>query len=115
MPGNGVTKLMRIFIENPAFWMKEKEKFINLLCICTRNKQNMKRRFIASSAGDRKIFFPTTNTEPLVSMMYLDFISSPEVIEYLQIGEEGVTHNKLEDGAVEIIAATKSATLIQGR
>lgn len=55
---------------------------------------------------DRKIFFPSTNDEPLASMLYLDFISSPEVIEYLQIGDEGVTHNVLEDGAVEVIAAT---------
>ncbi len=55
---------------------------------------------------DRKIFFPATNDEPLASMLYLDFISSPEVIEYLQIGDEGVTHNVLEDGAVEVIAAT---------
>ena len=55
---------------------------------------------------DRKIFFPATNDEPLASMLYLDFISSPEVIEYLQIGDEGVVHNVLEDGAVEVIAAT---------
>lgn len=55
---------------------------------------------------DRKIFFPATNDEPLASLLYLDFISSPDVIEYLQIGDEGVTHNVLEDGAVEIIAAT---------
>lgn len=39
-------------------------------------------------------------------MLYLDFISSPDVIEYLQIGEEGITHNKLEDGTIEITAAT---------
>lgn len=73
---------------------------------CFEDSKGGHNKFITSSAGDRKIFFPTTNTEPLASMMYLDFISSPEVIEYLQIGEEGVTHNKLEDGAVEIIAAT---------
>lgn len=58
---------------------------------------------------DRKIFFPSTNDEPLASMLYLDFISSPDVIEYLQIGDEGVTHNVLEDGAVEVIAATGDA------
>lgn len=58
---------------------------------------------------DRKIFFPTTNDEPLASLMYLDWISAPEHIEYLQIGEEGVTHNKLADGAVQTIAATGDA------
>ena len=41
---------------------------------------------------DRKVFFPTTNDEPLASMLYLEFITSPEVIEYLQIGDEVVTN-----------------------
>ena len=58
---------------------------------------------------DRKIFFPSTNDEPLASMMYIDFISEPEVIQYLQIGDEGVTHNVLDDGAVEVIAAEGDA------
>lgn len=73
---------------------------------CFEDSKGGHNKFITSSAGDRKIFFPTTNTEPLASMLYLDFISSPEVIEYLQIGQEGVTHNKLDGGVVEIIAAT---------
>ena len=63
----------------------------------------------AYGSTDRKIFFPTTNDEPLASMLYLEFITTPEVIEYLQIGDEGVTHNKLEGGAVEVIAATGDA------
>ena len=58
---------------------------------------------------DRKIFFPATNDEPLASLMYLDWISDPEHIEYLQIGDEGVTHNKLDGGAVQTIAATGEA------
>ena len=58
---------------------------------------------------DRKIFFPSTNDEPLACMMYIDFISEPETIQYLQIGDEGVTHNILDDGAVEVIAATGDA------
>jgi putative aldouronate transport system substrate-binding protein len=58
---------------------------------------------------DRKIFFPATNDEPLASMLYLDFISDPETIQYLQIGDEGVTHNVLDDGSFEIIAATGDA------
>lgn len=73
---------------------------------CFEDSKGGHNKFITSSAGDRKIFFPTTNTEPLASMLYLDFISSPDVIEYLQIGQEGVTHNKLDGGVVEIIAAT---------
>ena len=58
---------------------------------------------------DRKVFFPSTNDEPLASLLYLDFISEPETIEYLQIGEAGVTHEDVEDGAVSIIAATGDA------
>ncbi|MBR1909686.1 MAG: extracellular solute-binding protein, partial [Lachnospiraceae bacterium] len=58
---------------------------------------------------DRKVFFPATNDEPLASMLYLDFISDPETIQYLQIGDEGVTHNVLDDGSFEIIAATGDA------
>jgi putative aldouronate transport system substrate-binding protein len=55
---------------------------------------------------DRKIFFPSTNDEPLASFLYLDFISSPEVLKYLQAGDEGVTHEVLESGAIQLIAAT---------
>ncbi len=59
-----------------------------------------------STAGDRKIFFPSTNEEPLASMLYLEYITSPEVIQYLQLGDEGVTHNVLDDGSYEMVAAT---------
>ena len=63
-------------------------------------------KYSYSTAGDRKIFFPSTNDEPLASMLYLEYITTPEVIQYLQIGEEGVTHKVLDDGAYEIVAAT---------
>ncbi len=55
---------------------------------------------------DRKIFFPATNDEPLASVLYLDWISKLENRMFLQIGEEGVTHEKMEDGSVKTIAAT---------
>lgn len=76
---------------------------------CFEDRKGTHTKFVNSSVGDRKIFFPSTNDEMLASLMYLDFISTPETIEYLQIGDEGVTHNKLDDGAVEIIAATGDA------
>lgn len=72
------------------------------------DKNGGHNKFLAGPI-DRKIFFPATNDEPLASMLYLDFISSPEVIEFLQIGEEGVTHEVLEDGGYSIIAATGDA------
>ncbi len=58
---------------------------------------------------DRKVFFPSTNEEPLASLMYLDWISDPEHIQYLQIGDEGVTHEVLESGAIATMAATGDA------
>ncbi|MGN0167022.1 MAG: extracellular solute-binding protein [Acetatifactor sp.] len=66
-------------------------------------------KYVSSTAGDRKIFFPNTNDEPLASLLYLDWISEPEHIQYLQIGDEGVTHNVLESGAIQTVAATGDA------
>lgn len=63
---------------------------------------------------DRKVFFPLTNDEPLASLLYLDWISAPEHIEYLQIGDEGVTHNVLESGAIQTMAATGDAIMNSG-
>ncbi|MBR3825631.1 MAG: extracellular solute-binding protein [Lachnospiraceae bacterium] len=71
-------------------------------------------KFITSSAGDRKIFFPTTNDEPLASMLYLDWISDPTHIQYLQLGDEGVTHTKIEDGVYASKAATGAAIMNSG-
>ena len=71
-----------------------------------QDKNGGHTKFVTSSAGDRKIFFPDSNDEPLASLLYLEWISDPAHIQYLQLGDEGVTHNVLEDGSYEIIAAT---------
>lgn len=71
-------------------------------------------KFVSSTAGDRKIFFPLTNDEPLACLLYLDWISDPAHIEYLQIGDEGVTHNVLEGGAIQTMAATGDAIMNSG-
>lgn len=71
-------------------------------------------KFITSSAGDRKIFFPTTNDEPLASMLYLDWISDPEHIQYLQLGDEGVTHTVVSDGVYASMATTGEAIMNSG-
>ena len=63
---------------------------------------------------DRKVFFPATNKEPLASLLYLDWISDPEHIQYLQIGEEGKTHEVQSDGAIKVIAATGDAIMNSG-
>ena len=82
---------------------------------CFENGAGKYAKYLYSSAGDRKIFFPVTNDEPLASLLYLDFISEPETIRFLQAGEEGVTHNVLESGAIEIIAAEGDAIQNSGK
>ena len=52
---------------------------------------------VMGSGFDRKIFFPMTNTEPLASMFYVDFMSRPETIQFLQLGVEGINYD-LVDG-----------------
>ena len=71
---------------------------------CFKNDAGEYRKFLADSV-DRKVFFPATNDEPLASMLYVDFISSPEVVKYLQIGDEGVNHVVNENGAIATVAA----------
>ncbi len=76
---------------------------------CFENSEGKTLKYVDSTAGDRKIFFPATNEEPLASLLYLDWISDPEHIKYLQIGDEGKTHKVLDDGAIEVIAAPQGS------
>ena len=82
---------------------------------CFENSEGKYAKELYSAAGDRKLFFPVTNTEPLASLLYLDFISKPETIKYLQAGDEGVTHNVLDSGAIQIIEATGDAIQNSGK
>ena len=91
----------------------EDAAYIAVSCFENSNGEYWKTSY--SSAGDRKIFFPTTNDEPLASLLYLDWISTPEHIQYLQIGDEGVTHTKLAGGGVAIQAAQAPAIQNSGQ
>ena len=82
---------------------------------CFENSKGEYWKTSYSSAGDRKLFFPTTNDEPLASLLYLNWISDPAHIQYLQIGDEGVTHEKLEGGGVAIKAAQAPAIQNSGQ
>ena len=74
---------------------------------CFKNDAGITRKFLAPLVGgDRKIFFPATNDEPLASLLYLDFISAEETIYFLQTGKEGETFSKDENGVVTLINAT---------
>lgn len=70
-----------------------------------KNDQGKYKKYL-SPPIDRKVFFPATNDEPIASLLYLDWISKLENRKFLQIGEEGVTHEKLPDGSAKLLAAT---------
>ena len=71
---------------------------------CFPNDAGITRKYL--SKIDRKVFFPATNDEPLASLLYVNFISSPEAILFLQTGQEGVNYELTEDGAYAILPAT---------
>lgn len=73
-----------------------------------------KYKKVLYSAVDRKVFFPSTNKEPVASLLYLDWISKFENRKFLQIGEEGVTHEVMPDGAIKIISATGDKIMNSG-
>ena len=57
------------------------------------------------SANDRWIFFPTTNTEPLASLLYLNWMAKFENRFFLQTGEEGINHEYTADGVLKTLPA----------
>ena len=69
---------------------------------CFENDAGLYRKYLGSTV-DRKVCFPTTNDEVLASLLYLDFISSPETILALQTGTEGINHERMEDGAYKML------------
>ncbi|MBQ7184708.1 MAG: extracellular solute-binding protein [Clostridia bacterium] len=74
---------------------------------CFENDAGIYRKYLGSTV-DRKVCFPATNDEVLASLLYLDFISSPDTILALQTGTEGINHERAENGAY-IMKAVDSA------
>ena len=66
------------------------------------NDQGEVQQFVPNPT-DRFIFLPATNEEVLASLLYLDFMSRPETIRFLQIGYEGTHHEIQEDGSVVML------------
>ncbi|MCR4851569.1 MAG: sugar ABC transporter substrate-binding protein [Lachnospiraceae bacterium] len=66
-------------------------------------------KYTYSNTGDRKVFFPATNDEPIASLCYLEFMSQPETVEFLQIGEEGVIHTVDSASGAVVIQAPDDA------
>lgn len=60
---------------------------------------------------DRKVFFPTTNDEPIASLLYLDFMSDPETIKFLQMGVEGTNYEVLDDGSYKMLSVSSGESM----
>jgi putative aldouronate transport system substrate-binding protein len=63
------------------------------------------RKFL-SNPVDRKVFFPGTNTEPLASLLYLNWISKLENRVFLQTGQRGTNHTVEPDGSIKMLPVT---------
>ena len=72
---------------------------------CFKNDAGFYRKFLPAPV-DRKVFFPSTNDEPLASLLYLNWITKLENRKFLQIGEEGTNHIVLENGAIQMLSVT---------
>jgi putative aldouronate transport system substrate-binding protein len=71
---------------------------------CFKNDAGKYRKYL-SAPVDRKVFFPATNKDPESSLMYLEWMATLENRKFLQIGEEGVNHEVMPDGAIKALAA----------
>ena len=56
------------------------------------------------SSNDRWIFLPSTNDEPLASLLYLNWMAKFENRFFLQTGVEGINYEYTEDGTLKAIA-----------
>ena len=66
------------------------------------NDAGIPRKFL-SDRVDRKCFLPSTCSNVHAALLYLDYISDPEVIKFLQVGKEGIVHEITEDGAYRLL------------
>jgi putative aldouronate transport system substrate-binding protein len=66
-----------------------------------KNDAGKYRKYL-SNPVDRKVFFPSTNKEPLASLLYVNWLSKFENRKYLQIGDKDVHHVVMPDGAIKV-------------
>jgi putative aldouronate transport system substrate-binding protein len=78
-----------------------------------QNDAGAYRKYL-SPPVDRKIFLPSTNTEPLASLLYLNWISKLENRRYLQIGDPDVDHTVLSDDSIAWIRQTGERIMNSG-
>ncbi|MBN2736170.1 MAG: extracellular solute-binding protein [Spirochaetales bacterium] len=72
---------------------------------CFPNNAGKYRKYL-SPPVDRKVFFPATNKDPLSSLYYLEWMATLENRRYLQIGDQGVHHEVMADGAIKAKTVT---------
>jgi len=94
---NGVQGMMHVAVGPDA-------RFVAVSAF--KNDAGLYRKFLPAD-NDRKICFPATNNEPIASLLYLDWVSRPEVRSYLGSGEEGINFEILSDGAARAIDPTR--------
>jgi len=71
----------------------------NFIAIDTfKNDAGEYRKYLGGST-DRNLFIPATTTEPVAALLYWDFLSRPETIQFLQTGWEGINYLVTPDGA----------------
>ena len=92
-PADGWTRVMRENIGVDANW---------IAIFPFENDAGVNRKF-TGGLNDRSIFFPNTNTEVMASLLYLDFMSRPETLDFLQFGFEGVHHEILDGGLFGVL------------
>lgn len=94
--GDGWTRYMRENINEDANWIPI-APFLN--------SNNVVQQFVPNPT-DRFIFLPTTNNEYIASLLYIDFLSRPETLRFLQLGMEGIHHVIDEDGSIVMLDQT---------
>jgi len=92
-PADGWTRIMRENVGDDANW---------IAIFPFENDQGVNRKF-TGGLNDRSIFFPDTNTEIMASLLYLDFMSRPETLDFLQFGFEGIHHEVLDGGLFGVL------------
>ena len=94
-PADGWTTMMRENIGDDANW---------IAIFPFENDEGVNRKF-TDGLNDRSIFLPSTNTEVMASLLYLDFMSRPQTLDFLQFGFEGVHHEILDGGLLGVLSS----------
>jgi putative aldouronate transport system substrate-binding protein len=70
----------------------------NFIAVAPFPNDSGRQRMEVGHGQERHIFFPHTNENPIASLIYVDFISRPEVREFLMFGYEGIHFERAPEG-----------------